>query len=853
MNGRFVLAMARREARASRRRFALYGGCMALGIAALVGLQAVRASVEGAVAEQSQRLLGADLRLESREPLAPELERLADELGRAAGAAPSHVTRFGSMALAPSGRSRLVDVHGVEGGFPFYGEVVTEPAGLWGELAGDAPVALVDPSLLVQLDAAVGDTLTLGRARVRVAGVVLRAPGSFGVRTQLAPRVFVPRGLLERTGLLQPGSLQSQLLYVRAPRVRLGPWLEANRSRYEAARVRVKTVDGYAEDLSRNFGTLTRYLGLVGLAALSLAGIGIAAGARVFVREKLDTVAVLRALGAGSSEVLATYSLLALALGVGAGLAGAALGSALGAVLPRLLASVLPTDVGAPFEVAAAATGVGLGVWLTSIFCAAPLLDLAHAPPLRALRRDFTGERAPRAGRVLLALGVLASLLAASLWQAPRAASGLAFAAGLAGVLALLLLAAAGSSALLRRLRPRRGPYWLRQGVANLFRPRNHTSATVLAVGFGLFLLATLLAVRHNVLRQLALDARPGRPNLVLFDVQPDQREALRAFADSRGAALVEEAPLVSVRLAAVNGVPVDQRLGDESLGRELRWALGREYRTTYEAHLRESERVVAGRWWGSDARPGEGPAPVSLEADIAATLGVSVGAALTWDVQGVPVESVVRSLRHVDWGHAGVNFFVVFPPGVLEQAPQTSVLLLRLADAGARAAFQRDLVGRFPNVAALDATLLLGALSALVHDMVLAVRLLALFALATGLAVLVAAAAASRDERTREALLLRTLGASSRTLRRILATEATALACLATGLGSALALAAAWALVHWLFDLPFDPPWGELAALVLSTLAVTAGLGASGGRPARVASPLAALRESERTGAGAG
>jgi putative ABC transport system permease protein len=853
LNARFALAMARREARASRRRFALYGGCMALGIAALVGLQGLRASVTGAVAAQSQRLLGADLRLESREPFAPEIEALAAALGEASGAPPAQVTRFGSMLLAPSGRSRLVDVHGVEGGFPFYGEVATSPEGLWGELARDAPVALLDPGLLLQLDAAVGDTLTLGRARFRVAGVVLRAPGGLGLRARLAPRVFIPRARVEQTGLIQPGSLREHLLYLRAPAERLRPWLDAHRAGLRAARVRVETPEEHAEDLSRGFGTLTRYLGLVGLAALSLAGVGIAAGARVFVREKLDTVAVLRALGASSRDVLAAYAPLAAALGAGAGLAGAALGSALQWGLPHLLAPVLPARVESGFEPAAVATGVVLGLWLALLFCAAPLFDLAQAPPLRALRRDFAGERMPRAGRAALASAVAASLLAASLWQAPRPLLGLAFGAGLAAALAALALAARGATALLRRRRPRRAPYWLRQGIANLFRPRNHTAATVVAVGFGLFLLATLAGVRHNVLRELAADAAPGRPNIVLFDVQPDEREALRAFAAGRGAAPLEEAPLVSARLAAVNGQPVGERLRDESLERELRWALSREYRATYAPRLRESEALAAGRWWTPAELAGQAPAAVSLETEIADALGVGPGDALTWDVQGVAVESVVRSLRDVDWGHPGVNFFVVFAPGALEQAPQTSVMLLRIEDADARAAFQRDLAGRFPSVSALDASLVLAALGALLRELSVAVRLLALFVLATGLAVLVAAAAASRDERTREALLLRTLGASSGCVRRILATEAAALACLATGVGTALGVAASLGLVRLVFELPFEAPWGELLALALATFAVGAGLGASGGGPGRSGSALAALREAEQSGAGAG
>jgi putative ABC transport system permease protein len=850
VNPRFVRAMARREWRASRRRLALYGGCMALGIAALVGLHGLRATVREAVDGQSRQLLGADLRLASRAPLDAAVEARIAELASPVPEQSARITRFASMALTPrTGRTRMVDVQAVAGGFPFYGAVRTEPPGLWTGLQGADHAALVDASLLVQLDARVGDTLALGEARFHIVGTVTRAPGSFGVRTELAPRVFIARRYVAETGLVRRGSLVSHLVYLRAAEAPLSRWLEGHRDALAAAGVRVKTVAGYREDLTRSFGALTRYLGLVGLAALALGGVGVAAGVRVFVREKLDTVAVLRALGARSGDVLAAYGLLAVGLGASAGITGAALGVALQWALPSVLRGLLPVEVGASVEPAAIATGIGLGVGLALLFAAGPLLDLGAVPPLRALRRDFVGEGAARAGRTAVALALAASLLAASVGQAPRPGIGLAFAAGLGAALALLAGTAAAAAAGLRRLRLRRAPYWLRQGIANLFRPRNHTVATALAVGFGLFLIGTLQAVRENVLRQIAADTRPGRPNLVLFDVQLDQQPGLEAFAAERGATIVEQAPLVSARIAQIAGRTVGERLAEAD--RELRWALGREYRTTYRAGLRESESLAAGRWWTPEDLAAGGPAAVSLETEIAHTLGVGPGDRIRWDVQGVRVESVVRSLRDVDWGRLATNFFVVFAPGVLERAPQNVVVLLRLEDAGARAAFQRDLVGRFPNVSALDATVILRALDALLREVGVAVRLLALFTAATGLAILTAAAATARHERTREAILLRTLGASSRTVRRIAITEAVAIGAIAAGVGWALALLAGWALVRFVFELPYDPPLGELALLALGTLGITALLGAASGRPLRASSPLAALREAELSGTG--
>ncbi|MDP7570991.1 MAG: permease, partial [Myxococcota bacterium] len=579
MNTRFAIAMARRETRTSARRLALYGSCMALGIAALVGLDGLRASVTDALGEQAQRLLGADLRLASHALFPAGVEARVAELESSTGTPAARVTQFASMVLAAeSGRTRLADVRATTGAFPFYGEIHTEPPGAWGRLGSPEPLALVDESLLIQLDAPVGSTLALGEARFRIAGTLTRAPGSVGVRTQIAPRVFIAGRHLEATGLIRPGSLVDHLLYIAAPAARLEPWLDANRTALETERVRIQTVESYQADLGRSFATVTRYLGLVGLAALALGGVGVAAGVRVFVREKLDAVALLRCLGASTRDVLAAYGVLALGLGAASGIAGAALGVSFQWLLPELVRGLLPVSVEPRLEPTAILTGIGLGLWVTTLFAAAPLLELARVAPLRALRRGFEPALGSGPIRTAFVVALSATVLGASLWQAPTPKVGLGFAVGLGAALACLAGAAAGAAALLRRVRPRRAPYWLRQGIANLSRPRNHTVATSLAIGFGLFVIATLHAVQYNVLHQLAVDARPDRPNLVLFDVQRDQVADLEAFLAERDVPVLEHAPVISARIAGIDGRDTAAWLAEveDELDRDRRWALRR-------------------------------------------------------------------------------------------------------------------------------------------------------------------------------------------------------------------------------------------------------------------------------------
>lgn len=843
---RFVLAMIRRELRAAVGRFGFYGSCMAIGIAVVVCLHSLREAVDQAVDLRSKELLGADLRLESRDPFGPAIEAALAPIRAQAPQPATRVTRLGSMALAEaSGRSRLVDLVAIDGDYPLYGAVWTAPAHRWSEFGRAPGRVFVDSTLLLQLDVGVGDRLRLGDVSFEIAAAVERAPGSFGLQAEVAPRVFMTRADLDRAGLVVEGSLVSHLRYWKLPDGVAEPWVEANETLLAEARVRAQTVRGYQQDMSEAFGNLTRYLGLVGLAALVLGSIGVAAGVRVFVREKLDAVALLRSIGASPRDVVAVYTGLAACLGLAAGALGILLCLPLVGLLPGLLGDLLPVEVTVRVGPAAIATGLVLSVWATLLCAIGPVLDLARVPPLRALRSDFgdgSDRRARGRGGVLLL--VVASLALAAVWQAGSWRVGLGFAGGLVATVALLALAALLLVRMLRARPPRILAWWARQGVANLFRPRNHTLPTTIAIGFALFVVATVHAVQRNVLDQMAVDTRPDRPNFVLFDVQRDQLEGVEALLAEHGARVTDQAPLVSARLAAVDGTPRARFLAREELSRELRWGLQREYRLTWSDTLRDTEELVAGEWWAPDAGPdAAGVHPVSLERDLANSLGVAVGDRLTWRVQGVEIESRITSLRQVDWGRMATNFFVVFPPATLREAPQSTVLLAHLAEPGARAALQRDLVGRFPNVSALDATLILRSLDTMLEQIGIAIRVLSLFTLATGLAILLAASLAARHERAREALLLRVLGASRRVLRRIAATEAVVLALLAAAVGGLLSAAASWALVVLVFELPFAPPWLDLLGLAFATFVVTALAGGVGSTAGTRGSPQAALR----------
>lgn len=845
MRWRFVGAMLGRELRSAVRRFGYYGACMAIGIAVVMSLHALREAVNEAVDLHSKELLGADLRLESRDPFGPEDAALLASIEEQALAPVTRVTRMGSMALAiRSGRSRLVDLLAIDGQYPIYGEVWTDPPHAFLGF-GREPGVYVDQSLMIQLDLAVGEPIRIGEATFAVRSAVVKAPGRFGFQAEVAPRVFLSKQDLDRTGLVTLGSLVTHLRYLKLPDDAAEPWRKQNEDALESARIRVQTLATYQTELSEAFGNLTRFLGLVGLAALLLGSIGVAAGMRAFVQEKLESVALLRSLGATPKDVVAIHAALAAVLGAAAGLLGIAICLPLLAALPFALEGLLPVEVSLALPPSAIAIGLLLAVGATLLCALSPILDLAAVAPLAALRRDFEPGRARRRrGRSVIGAIVVAAIFAAAIVQAGNLRVGAIFAVGVLASVALLAAAAAGLMRLLVRHPPVSLAFWARQGVANLARPRNHTLPTTLAIGFALFVMGTVHGVERNVLAGLASDARPDRPNVVLFDVQSDQEAGALALLAEHGAALTDSAPIVAARLVAVGGRERAAILADEAIPRDRRWALQREYQLTHHDRPRETEEVVAGAWWTpGQVDRGDGVFPISLEDDLAESLGVGVGDAITWQIQGVPVETVVANLRHVDWGRMATNFFVVFPTEALADAPQSRVLLAHLADEQARADLQRDVVVRFPNVSALDATLLLRSLDSMFDRIGMAVRILALFTLATGLAILIAASLAARRERAREALFLRILGGSRALLRRIALAEAVALAALATLVGFLLSLVASAGLVVFVFELAFDPPLVELAALAAATFLVTAGVAGALAVTAPDRSPLAGLR----------
>src|SRR5688572_20022371 len=616
---RALLSLAWRESRTARRRLLLYMSSISLGVAALVAIDSFASNVTGSVREQSRALLGGDVSFGARQgPFTPRADSILDSL-RVTGVRFARQTTFASMGLVErSGGTRLVQVRAVTPEYPFYGTVTTSPAARWGSLHRGMN-ALVDQSLLVSLDARVGDSLSLGYAKFEIIGALASVPGDPGISATIGPRVFIPAEHLEATKLLGFGSRADYDAFAKLPDdADPATWLAPLRPNLERARVRARTVVENEVNLTESIDQMSDFLGVVGLVALLLGGIGVASGVHAFVARKIDTVAMLRCLGATSRQVLIIYVLQAAVMGLVGAAVGAALGVAIQFALPMAVRDFLPVDVEVSLAPIAIIVGLTLGVWVAMAFALRPLLALRNVSPLQALRRDL--DHAPFLGgwkdwpRVVVNVALAGSVVVLAATRAPSLKNALWMSAGIAGVLIVLLGSATFLSALARRVLRVRWPYVVRQGVANLYRPANQTRAVVLSLGFGAFLITTLFLVQSNLLRQFNLTTEASRGNLLFFDVQEDQGEGVGALVRQGGYEVVQSTPIVTMRVKSVAGRPVAQLLADTSR-RGGSWALRREYRSTYRDSLQGSETIVAGKWFGQTPAPEEGPIDeVSLE-----------------------------------------------------------------------------------------------------------------------------------------------------------------------------------------------------------------------------------------------
>jgi putative ABC transport system permease protein len=829
--------MAWRDGKASSSKLFLFMASIILGIAAVVSIQLFSENLKQNIQGQSKTLMGADFIIDSRQLPNDKVQSIIDSLG-----ADAYEVNFSSMAAFPkNGETKLVRVRGLEGGFPFYGTLDTEPlsAALTYQESGGA---LVDATMMLQYDIRVGDSIKLGKLTLPIVGVLKSIPGSTGISTSVAPTVLIPFRFVAETELLQIGSRKEyQYFFIAPPGMDL-ELLDKNLDPIlDAENADLDTHTSTSQRLGRSYANLGKFLNLAAFIALLLGCIGIASSVHIYIKEKLAAVAVLKCLGATRKQTFLIYLIQITGMGFLGGIIGTGIGIGLQQAFPLILQEFLPFEVQISIMPQPLIMGLLLGVLMSVLFALLPLLSTWYVSPLEVLRVSEENTVKPRKARAFTFSAILLFIFLFSFWLLKDLLFALAFVLGVLITFSILAAIAALFMKLIKKYFPAAWGFTARQSLLNLFRPNNQTMVLILAIGLGTFLISTLYFTKDILLSKTALENNAENANIILLDVQPRQREAVANNITQKGLRVLDNISLITMRMHSIKGKFANDIRKDSS-SKINEWVLNHEFRTTYRDSLIASEELIEGTWIKTIAS-GE-PIMISISDDLAENAQVGIGDQIIFNVQGVLMETNVGSIRKVDWARMQMNFTIVFPTGVLENAPQFHVLTTYIPDEAGSASLQRDLVKKFPNVSVLDMRQLYTIVENILDKISWVINFMAFFSILTGIIVLIGSVRTSKYQRIKESVLLRTLGAKSKQILRISALEYLYLGILGSLAGILLSLIGSQLLATLLFNEPFVPSAVPFLVFLPGITGLVLLIGLSNIRSVLKSPPLEVLRK---------
>ncbi|MEG9328547.1 FtsX-like permease family protein [Salinimicrobium catena] len=837
----WLLKMAGRDGKASSRKLTLFMASIVLGIAAVVGIQSFGENLKDNIASQSKSLMGADFTIDSEDPPNERVQQIIDSLG----GADAREIRFASMAaFSRNDATKLVQVRGIEGDFPFYGELETNPSSAANDFR-TRDAALVDATAMAQLGVQIGDSIKIGAVKLPVAGELISVPGSSSLFSSMAPPVIIPYKYIDESGLVQKGSRIDYEFYFRSSpgtdmeelEEKLDPVLDQNDADLD-------THSSTSERLGRRYENFAKFLNLVAFIALLLGCVGIASAIHIYIKGKLKAVALLKCLGATRKQTFLIYLIQIAVMGFLGGLMGTLLGLLLQRSFPVVLGDLLPFQVELSFSWQPVFMGLLLGVIISVLFALYPLMGTLYVSPLETLRVREKGTGRSKRSAIWVSLAIFLFIYLFSFWLL----NDWLYAAGFVGGMMLTFAILAGVASLfmnlIRKYFPASWGFVPRQSLRNLFRPQNQTLTLVLTIGVGAFLISTLYFTRDLLLAQASIEGDADSPNLILLDVQTEQRDKVVATIRQQGFPVINTIPIVTMRVQNLKGIPVNE-LRKDTTSEVNTWILNHEFRVTYRDSLIASETLQEGQWVPEYKE--QEIIPISVSDGFAQSAMVGVGDTVDFNVQGVVMPTVVKSIRKVDWARMQLNFSLVFPAGVLENAPQFKVLTTRVPDERSSAHLQRELVRQFPNVSIIDLRQVLTVIGDILDKISLLINFMAFFSIFTGVIVLLGAVRTSKYQRIRESVLLRTIGARSRQILKITALEYLYLGALGSLSGILLSLIASQLLAWLLFDASFLPSIIPFLIIfpAITLLVLAVGLGNSLG--IIKSPPLEVLRKESR------
>jgi len=822
---------ALRELRGGLSGFYIFLACIALGVAAISGVNGVALSITSGITEEGRTLLGGDLSFRTvQRQLSPAERSWLAERGTLSEAATMR-----AMARLPDGSNQsLIELKAVDSVWPLQGALAVEPAGT----ALNPQNLLVDPLLLTTLGVEIGDTLKIGSAEFAIAGSITTEPDRVSDGFSLAPRVLISREALDRTKLVQPGSMVNWTM-----RLQLAEPTDANvkavadsaKEKFPEAGWRVRSRANAAPTLTRNVERFSQFLTLVGLTALIVGGVGVANATRAFLDTKRHVIASFKSLGAPAGFVFSLYLIQIMMLAAIGIVIGLAIGVALPVIAKAALAGVLPMGSANPFQPSAFFSAIAYGL-LTALAFALWPLGQARDIPATALFRNAGREDAswPRMVFVLATALVIAMLVALAIWQAADKRVAMTFIGGIAFSFVLLRGVASAIQAVARRV-PQLKSAPLRLAVGNIHRPGALTPSVVLSLGLGLALLVALALIDGNLRNQISANIPEKAPDFFFVDIQNSEFDAFTdKLKEVAPQGEVQTTPMLRGRIVSINEVPAAQIKPAE--GGE--WVLRGDRGITYSATKPENATMGEGEWWPADH---SGENLVSFSAEEAGEVGVKIGDTITVNVLGRNISAKVANLRNVEWQSMSINFVMVFSPNTFAGAPHAHLATLRvnenstLAEDETAAETRRDgeilnqITAKFPTVTSVRVRDALTAVNGLISQLATAIRAAALLALAASILVLGGALAAGNRARIHDAVVLKTLGATRRVLVGAYVAEYTILG-LATAVFALLAGGlAAWFVIAKIMGFSFTLLPSVAIATVMAALIFTVGFGLVG------------------------
>ena len=832
----WLLKMAWRDGKASLSRLFLFMASIILGIAAVVAIQLFSTNLKDNIQKQSKSLMGADFIIDSRKKPSEKVQKIIDSLG-----ADASEVNFVSMAAFPKNEgTKLVKVRAMKGAFPFYGKLSTLPenaSASYQELGG----ALVDATLLLQYNIKPGDSIKLGKVTFPIIGALKSIPGSTAISSSVAPTVLIPFRYLEKTELLQLGSRTEYQYFFKAPEMDLELLDKKIDPILDNENADLDTHTNTSRNLGRRYDNVGRFLNLVAFIALLLGCIGIASSVHIYIKEKLKNVAVLKCLGASRKQSFYIYLIQIVSIGAIGGIVGAAIGTSLQYAFPYILKEFLPFSVEISITWLPIVMGITLGIFMSVLFALLPLLGTWYVSPLEVLRGQEENQQKPKAAKLIVGLTILFFIFIFSFWMLKSVINGLVFTIGIFITFAIVAAISSLFIKLIKKFFPTSWGFTSRQSLLNLFRPNNQTMVLILAIGLGTFLISTLYFTKDILLSKTTLDNKKTDANIILMDVQSSQEQALVDNFKTQGIEIIDNIPIITMRMHSLKGKLANDIRKDTTV-RMRRWMLNREFRVTYRDKLAETEDLVAGEFIGNTN--GEQPVPISISESIARDANLSIGDKVTFNIQGVLMDTKVSSIRKVDWGSMQVNFLILFPKGVLENAPQFNVITSYVPTEESSAALQRYLVKNFPNITILDLRQVFTIVEDILNKVSWIINFMAFFSIITGFIVLIGSVRNSKYQRIKESVLLRTLGAKSKQILHITALEYIYLGVLGSLTGILLSLVGSQFLATLLFKEPFTPSGIPFLVFLPSITILVVVIGLSNIKTVLQSPPLEVLRK---------